>query len=154
VADHLAEFLETKTASDPCALGKAAYVSQSPALASSVIVNPPAGSEAKSTPAKREGHVSFGSGAPLGAINIPSSAAPAPPQRTAPVLKPTSNQPSIYRPPTVGTVQIQPGTTYTPPSPSTTTVGSVGTTTMQQGQTYTPPPAGTTTIPTTSTNPP
>ena len=41
VADHVAEFLQTRTQTDPCALGKAAYVSTPPPLASSVVVKQP-----------------------------------------------------------------------------------------------------------------
>ena len=149
VADHVAEFLQTKTASDPCALGKASYVPATPPLASSVVVKGPG-----EAPAKREGHVSFGSGTAMGAINMPpSSPQPAPQQRpTAPAPAP-SNQPSIYRPPTVGTTTLPQGTTYTPPSVGTSTVPSGGTVTPGQAQPYTPPTATTTTIPTTTTQP-
>ena len=162
VADHLAEFLLSKTESDPCAIGKAAYAPGMPPLASSVTVAPPktAGAGTAATPAKREGHVSFGSeGAKMDpeAIKISTStAAPAGQPQTyapAPVAAPT-NVPTIYRPPTPGTVQVQPGSTYTPAQPGTTTVTTPGTVQVQPGSTYTPPQAGTTTIPSTSTNPP
>lgn len=158
VADQLAEFLLSKTTSDPCALGKAAYVPQTPPLASSVVVAPPKGGAATAAPAKGEGHVSFGSGSALGPINMPTSSPPqgqSQPQTRRPAsAQQPSNQPSIYRPPTVTPTTLQQGTTYTPPAAGTTTVGSAGTATPGQAQTYTPPPAGTTTIPTTSTNPP
>jgi hypothetical protein len=68
VADHVAEFLQTKTTSDPCALGKAAYVPQPLSLATSVVVNPPGAGAEKAAPGKHEGHVSFGSGPARGAI--------------------------------------------------------------------------------------
>src|SRR6185436_8181876 len=97
VADHVAEFLQTKTASDPCALGKASYVPATPPLASSVVVKGPG--ETAAAPAKREGHVSFGSGTAMGAINMPpSSPQPAPQQRPTAPAPAASNQPSIYRP--------------------------------------------------------
>jgi len=155
VADHVAEFLQTRTTSDPCALGKAAYVPQTPALAGSVQVNPPPGEAESKTPAKREGHVSFGSGSALsGSSNL--GASPAPQRQSAPAAaapKP-SDQPTIYRPPTMGTSTPPTTSTYTPPTSSTTTVGSQGTSTPPTTTTYTPPTAGTTTIPTTTSPPP
>ena len=164
VADHLAEFLLSKTSSDPCAIGKAAYAPAMPPLASSVTVAPPktAGSGTAAAPAKREGHVSFGSeGAKMNPdavkVSTSSSAAPAGNAQTYGVPPPAAgptNVPTIYRPPTPGTVQVQPGSTYTPASPGTTTPGSPGTVQVQPGSTYVPPQAGTTTIPSTSTNPP
>jgi len=155
VADHVAEFLQTKTTTDPCALGKAAYVSLTPPLASSVVVAPP-GSTNAAAPAKREGHVSFGSGSLTSdALAIPSSSQPQPaPRNTQAAPRPAPEQPSIYRPPTVGAVAPQQGTTYAPTYAPTATVPTGSTTTMSQGQTYTPPTATTTTIPSTSTNPP
>ena len=158
VADHVAEFLQTKTTTDPCALGKASYVSLTPALASSVVVAPP-GSTNAAAPAKREGHVSFGSSnAKLTpeALAMPSSAPPQPAPRNteATPRRPPSEQPMIYRPPTVGATAPRQGTTYVPAQVGTTTVPTGNTTTVPQGQTYTPPTATTTTIPSTSTNPP
>lgn len=163
VADHLAEFLLSKTESDPCAIGKAAYAPAMPPLASSVTVAPPktAGTGTAATPAKREGHVSFGSeGAKMDPeavkVTTSSSATPAGHAQTyAPAVPaPPTNVPTIYRPPSPGTVQVQPGSTYTPTTPGTTTPGSPGTVQVQPGSTYVPPQAGTTTIPSTSTNPP
>lgn len=161
VADHVAEFQQTKTATDPCALGKASYVPGTPPLATSVVVAPPRDG---STPAanaapKREGHVSFGStGATMdpNALNIRSSAAPAPqPQARPAAPRPATNdRPTIYRPPTVGTVTPSTAQTYTPPGATTTTIQSQGTVTPTQAQPYTPPTATTTTIPSTSTSPP
>jgi hypothetical protein len=154
VADHLAEFLQTRTASDPCMLGKAAYVPQAPALASAVVVNPPNGQPA--APAKHEGHVSFGGSSSLsGGLNIGSSSATQPsrvPKAAAPAQ--ANDQPTIYRPPTMGTVTPQSTQTYTPQTQSTTTYGSVNTSTPPSTQTYTPPTASTTTIPSTTTSPP
>ncbi len=158
VADHVAEFLQTRTASDPCVLGKASYVSLTPPLASAVVVAPPANANA-AAPGKREGHVSFGSSnAKLTpeALAIPNSAQPQPAPRntqSAPRRAP-SEQPTIYRPPSVGATAPQQGTTYAPAQVGTTTVPTGNTTTVPQGQTYTPPTATTTNIPTTSTNPP
>lgn len=152
VADHLAEFLQSRTSTDPCTLGKAAYVPQPLSLATSVVVNPPGAGAEKAAPGKHEGHVSFGSGPALGSLNMRPSE-PTPQRAPAAPPKPTTDQPTIYRPPTIGTVQVQPGSMYTPPSVGTTTIGSQGTTTMQQGQTYTPPSPGTTTIPTTTSPP-
>ncbi|HKS23054.1 MAG TPA: hypothetical protein VJZ76_09680 [Thermoanaerobaculia bacterium] len=162
VADHLAEFLLSQTSSDPCTIGKAAYAPAMPPLASSVAVAPPkTAGAADAAPAKREGHVSFGSeGAKMDPeavkVTIASPSAPAGQPQTYAVPPPAAptNVPTIYRPPTPGTVQIQPGSTYTPASPGTTTPGSPGTVQVQPGSTYTPPQAGTTTIPSTSTNPP
>ena len=153
VSDHVAEFLQTQTSSDPCALGKAAYVAQTPALAGSVVVNPP-GSEATAAPAKRQGHVSFPGGT-MGPITMNTAPEPEPaqPRKYVPPAA-TSTQPSIYHPPSVGTVQVQPGSTYTPMQPSTYTPPTGSTTTIPTGSTYTPPQAGTTTIPSTTTNPP
>ena len=156
VADHVAEFQQTRTTSDPCALGKAAYVPQTPALAGSVQVNPPPTEAESKTPTKREGHVSFGSGAALSSGSSNVGASPAPQRQSAPTAaapKP-SDQPTIYRPPTMGTSTPPTTSTYTPPTSSTTTVGSQGTTTPQTTTTYTPPTAGTTTIPTTTSPPP
>jgi hypothetical protein len=157
VADHVAEFLQTKTTSDPCALGKASYVSSTPPLATSVVVAPPGNANA-AAPAKREGHVSFGSSnAKLTpeALSIPSSAQPQPaPRNTQAAPRPAPEQPSIYRPPSVGAVAPKQGSTYAPTQAPATTVPTGSTTTMPQGQTYTPPTATTTTIPSTSTNPP
>jgi hypothetical protein len=157
VADHVAEFLQTRTTSDPCALGKASYVSSTPPLASAVVVAPP-GSANAAAPAKREGHVSFGSSnAKLTpeALSIPSSAQPQPaPRNTQAPPRPALEQPSIYRPPSVGAVAPQQGTTYAPTQAPSTTVPTGNTTTVPQSQTYTPPTATTTTIPSTSTNPP
>lgn len=161
VADHLAEFLQTKTASDPCALGKASYVPQPPALASSVVVNPPNGEAAPAAAPKREGHVSFGSGNTLsGGLNLgPASPAPASSSTAksgaaANAQKPASDQPTIYRPPTMVMTTPSTAQTTTPPTQGTTTVGTTGTTTPTTVQTYTPPTASTTTIPTTTTSPP
>ena len=163
VADHLAEFLQTRTQSDPCALGKAAYAPAAPPLASSVVVASPteAGAAAtKSGKPKREGHVSFGStGAKMNpdAVKVSPVTTPAGQPQVAgqpPPAKPATDQPTVYRPPTVGTVQVPTGSTYTPPTSGTTTPPQGGTVQVQPGQTYTPPQAGTTTIPSTSTNPP
>lgn len=160
VADHVAEFLQTKTTSDPCALGKAAYVPQMPALASSVNVAPPANATATPATGKRQGHVSFATGTLTpDAVAVPSSTssqpssqrlAPPPPPRPAP----TGDQPMYRTAPTVGT--YTPGTmsTYTPTQAGTTNVQSTGTTNVPTSGTYTPPQATTTNIPTTSTNPP
>ena len=155
VADHVAEFLQTRTQTDPCTLGKAAYVSATPALASSVVVKQP-GEASTAAPAKREGHVSFPSGPALGAINMPLNAGEQPQRATPPGEKTTtySDTPAIYRPPTVGTVTPPTAQTYTPPSASTYTPPGAGTTNPSQAKPYTPPSPGTTTIPTTSTNPP
>ena len=156
VADHVAEFLQTKTTTDPCALGKASYVSLTPPLASSVVVAPPGNANA-AAPAKREGHVSFGSGSLTSdALAMPKSSQPQPAPRNteATPRRPPSDQPTIYRPPSVGAVAPQQGSTSAPTYAPATSVPSGSTTTMSQGQTYTPPTATTTTIPSTSTNPP
>jgi hypothetical protein len=152
VADHLAEFLQSRTSTDPCTLGKAAYVPQPPALASSVVVNPP-GSGAPA-PARREGHVSFGSGSALGGLDLGASPAPAAQRAPAKAPAAANDQPTIYNPPTMSTVTPQSTKTYTPPTQSTTTVGSTGTSAPPSTQTYTPPTVGTTTIPTTTQPPP
>jgi hypothetical protein len=153
VADHLAEFLQSRTSTDPCTLGKAAYVPQAPALASSVQVNPP--TNGASAPGKREGHVSFGSGSGLsGGLDIGASPAPAAQRAPAKAPAAANDQPTIYNPPTMRTVTPQSTQTYTPQTQSTTTVGSTGTSTPPSTQTYTPPTASTTTIPTTTQPPP
>jgi hypothetical protein len=161
VADHLAEFLLSQTASDPCTIGKAAYAPATPPLASAVVVAPPNAAGGTAAPAKREGHVSFGSeGSKMNPESVKISNTPAgstsKPQTYGlpPATAPPSGVPTIYRPPTPGTVQVQPGSTYTPSAPGTSTPGSPGTVQVQPGSTYTPPQAGTTTIPSTSTNPP
>jgi hypothetical protein len=160
VADHVAEFLQTRTATDPCALGKAAYVPLAPPLAASVTVAHPGAPATKQATPAREVHVSFGStGATMKpealAMPLPSTAQPTTPRKTTTQQRPTySDQPSIYRPPTVGTMTPQSGTAYTPPTAGTSTVPSSSTVTPGQGQTYTPPTVNTTTVPTTSTSPP
>jgi len=160
VADHVAEFLQTKTTSDPCALGKAAYVSATPPLATSVTVAPPANANAAAAPSgKREGHVSFATGTltPDAVSVSPSSAKPQPGQRVAaPPPQPvsTGDQPMYRNAPTVGTYTPGGISTYTPAQAGTTNVQSTGTTTLGQTGTVAPPQTTTTTIPTTSTNPP
>jgi len=149
VADHLAEFLQTRTLSDPCMLGKAAYVHATPRTAAAPAAAP-AATPIAVTPLKgaREGHVSFASGssavptlgaaAPSPAQPKPATAAPASPYANVPPPLGQAARPGIYSPPTVGT------TTLTPVG-SQQSMGTVGT--------YTPQPAQTTTIPTTSTVP-
>jgi hypothetical protein len=159
VADHVAEFLQTKTTTDPCALGKAAYVSATPPLASSVAVAPPTNANAASAPGKREGHVSFATGTLTSeSVAVPSSSSqPQTGQRmTAPPPRPvpTGEQPIYRTAPTVGTTTPGSISTYTPAQAGTANVQSVGTTTVGQTGTYAPPQATTTNIPTTSTNPP
>jgi hypothetical protein len=158
VADHVAEFLQTKTTTDPCALGKAAYVSQTPALATSVVVAPPANANATPATGKREGHVSFATGTLTpDAVKVPSSSQPQPSQRMVappPRPVPTGDQPMYRTAPTAGTYTPGSMSTYTPAQAGTTNVQSTGTTNVQSSGTYTPPQATTTNIPTTSTNPP
>jgi len=156
VADHLAEFLLSKTTTDPCAIGKAAYIPATPPLASSVQVAQP-GEAAAATPPKRRGTVSFGSS---GAKMDPNAVKFTPSQEeqrhtysTPPQPAPT-NQPTYYRPPSVGTVQIPQGSTTNLQNPGTTTIQSQGTVTPAQAQPYAPPTPGTTTIQSTTTSPP
>ncbi len=152
VADHLAEFLQTRTTSDPCALGKAAYVSMTPPMAGTAAAPTAAAKEAAPG---RAIHVSFGSSnAPKDALPAPRPAAPAP-RKAATEARPTySDQPTIYRPPTVGTTTPERVTTSTPPTTSPSTVPSTGVATPGQTAPYTPPTVSTTTVPTTSTSPP
>ena len=154
VADHLAEFMLSKTTTDPCAIGKAAYTPATPPLAASVAVAQPG--EPAAAP-KHRGTVSFGSpGATMdpNALKITTSQPEERHKYAAPPQPAPSNNATIYRPPTVGTVQIQTGSTYVPQSPGTTTVQSQGTTTIGSQGTTTLPTPGTTTIPTTTTSPP
>lgn len=158
VADHVAEFLLSKTPMDPCALGKAAYVGELPPLAGTKVTNAP--NEPVATPGR--GHASFGSGPgtqPAGGFTrsygttgqgVASPRANAP----SPTMPAYSDTPTVYSPPVIGGSAPVIGTTTTMPSGSTTTIGTAGTYTPGQVQPYTPPPAGTTTIPSTSTNPP
>lgn len=160
VADHLAEFLLSRTETDPCALGKAAYAPATPPLASAVVVAPPKTGTAEKS--KREGHVSFGSSSGKmdpEAVKISTSPAGAPSSKPQTVAVPPpppapTNVPTIYRPPSPGTVQVQPGSTYNPQSPGTAAPSSPGTVQVQPGSTYTPPQGSTTTIPSTTTTPP
>lgn len=156
VADHVAEFLQTKTTTDPCALGKAAYVSATPALATSVTVAPPANANAAGATGK--GHVSFATGTLTpDAVAVSPSSHPQPGQRMVappPRPVPTGEQPMYRTAPTIGTTTPGSISTYTPTQAGTANVQSTGTTTVGQTGTYVPPQATTTNIPTTSTNPP
>ncbi len=155
VADHLAEFLLSKTSTDPCAIGKAAYTPATPPLASSVAVAQPG--EAAAAPSKRRGTVSFGSSNSKMDPNAVKVSPSQPEERrtyAAPAQPAPTNQPTYYRPPTVGTVQIPQGTTSALPNVGTSTVPSQGTVAPQQAQPYAPPSPGTTTIQSTTTSPP
>jgi len=165
VADHLAEFLQTRTQSDPCALGKAAYVPTTPRVAAAAAAAPAApAARAATTPGKaqREVHVSFASGSaampsvgPAPTPQTSQSTAPRAAGPSAPAARPAAQpgRPGIYQPPIMST--------YTPPPASTTTVPTVGTQTVGSAPTYTPPttstvapPVAPTVGPATTTNPP
>lgn len=159
VADHVAEFLQTSTQTDPCTLGKAAYVPEMPALAGTPAATPANATAVAPAPARGRGHVSFGSG-PAAKSSFqsygPTGQGEGP--RRAPAATPTapkySDTPTIYQPPVIGGSAPVTGTVGTLPQGNTTTIGSAGTYQPGQAQPYTPPTVGTTTIPTTSTNPP
>ncbi|HEV2720061.1 MAG TPA: hypothetical protein VG323_08585 [Thermoanaerobaculia bacterium] len=153
VADHLAEFLLSKTPVDPCEIGKAAYVPATPPLASSVAVMQPGEAPAPS-PGKRRGTASFGSSNSKmdpNAVKFTPSQAEERYKYAAPAQPAPTNAPTIYRPPSVGSQQVPQGSTTTLANPGTTTVQSQGTVTTPQGQTYAPPSPGTTTVPSTQT---
>lgn len=146
VADHLNEFLQTRTQTDPCALGKAAYAHVTPhaqAAAAPVATIPVKGA--------REGHVSFASGN----ANVPSlGGAPAQQQPSTGAARPGGDRrapaattdmtqpgarPGIYQPPTVGTTTVPQGQTQS----------TLGTT-----QTYAPQTTQTTALPAVTAAPP
>lgn len=160
VAAHVSEFLQTQTAADPCAVGKAAY--QPVHTAARVAAAPPTAPRAATPTGKkpREVHLSFASGTPQpNALHV----APAP-QTTnewgnnyraqqpaaAPVNTPTYQTPNtvqMYQPTTVQT--------YTPPTVST----SPGLTqaypqSLPQQGAQPMPQGGTETVPTTTYPPP
>ena len=152
VGAHIAEFLQTQTTSDPCALGTAAY---QPKVIHTEAALPAVTPKKKK--AVREVHVSFSAGGdssknglnmppaaanPLGANYRPPAATAAPAASTQPTYaNPQPVQP--YAPPVAGT--------YTPPTTSTAPVTQVGTQqSLQQQGTQPMQQAPTTTIPTTT----
>lgn len=155
VADHLAEFLQTRTQSDPCMLGKAAYVSVTPRVAAAPAAAPGEPVALKPGLGGHEVHVSFASGeAKLPSTGAPSGAQqPQQPARPASKATPTGvptnphqGQIGIYQPLVVGSQPMtQAGTT-------TLTPGS--TESLSPGQPYNPQTTQTTTIPTYTTQPP
>lgn len=155
VAAHVAEFLQTNTASDPCTIGKAAYQPAKPSAPKTAAAQP--------APAKkpvREVHVSFSSGTqtkedvrvrevPASTNEWGSSYRPPAPAKPSdqPVIAPLP--PAVtYQPPTIGT--------YTPPVVSATTVTPApqAQPSLQPQGTQQIPQQGTTTVPTTTYTPP
>ena len=156
VAGHVAEFLQTQTSSDPCALGKAAYQARVLARAATPAPAKPAAAAKKPV---REIHVSFAGGEdskdarkvppappiPVGANYVPPPPPPAP-----------SNQPVYQAPPTVGTYAPPTVGTYAPPTGSTSSSLQQGGTQqgLQQQGTQQMPQQGTQPVPTTTYSPP
>ncbi|MEK6372387.1 MAG: hypothetical protein AABO58_06795 [Acidobacteriota bacterium] len=156
VAGHVAEFVQTNTTSDPCAIGKAAYQPKIPTTA------PKAAATAQ--PAKkpvRQVHVSFATGTqPKEGVRVPP-----PPVTTgewantyrppAPRPKP-SDQPVISQPPPAVTYQPPVAGTYTPPTVTATTVTPAprAQPSLEQQGTQQLPQQGTTVVPTTTYVPP
>ena len=155
VSAHIAEFLQTQTSSDPCALGKAAY--QPKPLHVTASTAPAAAASPAKKPA-REVHVSFSGGQMTkDQLKMPPASAPAPVTPTyrppAPASAPI-NQPTYANPPTAQS--------YTPPAAGTAQLPVTSTAPATQAGTQTPPQQGTqpmqqqptTTIPTTTYVPP
>jgi hypothetical protein len=157
VSAHIAEFLQTQTTSDPCALGKAAYQPKTTYAAAAAAPLPAVTRKKK---AVREVHVSFSSGgeSSKNGLNMPPAAAnplgasyrpPAPPSAPVPNNQPTYANPQpvqSYTPPAAGT--------YTPPATSTAPVTQVGTQqSLQQQGTQPMEQQPTETIPTTTYSP-
>lgn len=155
VSAHIAEFLQTQTSSDPCALGKAAYEPK-PLHAAA---KPLPAATAKTKP--REVHVSFAGGgdSAKNGLNMPPAASnpvganyrpPAPAPAPAASNQPTYSNPTYvqaYTPPTVGTSAPPTTTTASVPQGATQPLPQQGTQPMQQGKTetvptttYAPPP--------------
>lgn len=154
--DHVVEFLGTRTAADPCAIGRAAYVPQTPPLATGgaaaqTASTPATAATAHPASGKREGHVSFGSSsASQGRINMPLPDQPyqAPPRAVEPTV-PAPATPQVYRPQTVQPTTYGTAGTYTPPVVAPTTYGSGSTVTPQTTGTVEPVRPGTVTPPVT-----
>jgi hypothetical protein len=160
VAAHVAEFLQTNTTSDPCAIGKAAY---QPKVATPKAAA--AQAPAKQTPAKKPArvvHVAFSPGK-----HTKEQVRVAPPPVTnnewantyRPPAKPAmpSDQPTITGPTPAGVYQPTTAVTYTPPVAVTSTglpQGPPADAALPQRGTQELPQAGTTTIPSTTTTPP
>jgi len=153
VASHVAEFLQTNTASDPCTIGKAAYQMTKKA--------PAASAKAPAKKPVREVHVSFSSGTQTKeGVRVPPPVVSNSEWGTnyrpaAPPSKP-GDQPAITAPPTAGTYQPATAGTYTPPSVNATTVTPApqAQPSLQQQGTQQLPQQTTTTIPTTTYAPP
>jgi hypothetical protein len=153
VSDYVNEFVGTKTAADPCAIGRAAYTPQAPRAGASA----PATTASSSQPAEagtmrsasgKTLHVSFGAAKPMSSDNLRVPLADRQDETLrAPVLSNSMGQtdtvPTIQRPPVVGTTTIQMGTTTIPPTVGTQTYGTGTTSTIGQGGTFHPSTPGT-----------
>ena len=161
VAGHVAEFLQTQTASDPCALGKAAY---QPVALHAVAASAASASASKALPAvtkkpAREVHVSFGSGASsknaLQVQTTPAAPIGATSRPAAPAAQP-SYQPTYAAPPTVGTYTPPTVGTYNPSTAGANQSLAPGSTqpSLQQQGTQQIPQQGPQPVPTTTYKPP
>jgi hypothetical protein len=153
VSDYVNEFIGTRTAADPCAIGRAAYTPQAPRAGATepatAASSQPAEAGTMRSASGKTLHVSFGSSkASSSSDNLRVPLADRPDERLrAPVLSNSMGQtdtvPTIQRPPVVGTTTIQMGTTTTPPTVGSQTYGTGSTTTIHQGSTYEPAKPGT-----------
>jgi hypothetical protein len=150
VSAHIGEFLQTKTSSDPCDLGKAAYQPKAlHAAAAETAATPLPVVKKKSV---HEVHVSYSSGeSNKGGRNLPAPFPPpaqpyAQPAQAAPQPAGAGMSAQTYTPPTVGT--------YTPPAIGTSAVVTTSTQPVQQQGTEPLPQQPTENIPTTTASKP
>jgi hypothetical protein len=157
VAAHIGEFVQTRTTSDPCTLGVAAYQPKQ-VHATAASANAPLPAVKKK--AVREVHVSFSEGgdSAKNGLKLPPSL-PAPTRPYVPPAQAGASRPTepAYQGQTPITVQ-----TYTPPTVgasvgmtvTTTTVGSAGTQQLPQQGTEQLPQKPPETLPTSPNKPP
>ena len=151
VAAHIDEFLQTKTTSDPCMLGQAAY---QPKALHATAASTAAPLPAVKKKAVREVHVSFSEGGDSSKNglklppSLPGPAQPYTPPAQSGASRPTEPAYQGQAPITVQTYTPQPAGTAAVPTVNTLTVGSAGAQQLPQQGTEQLPQAPPQTLPT------